>query len=289
MKAEGETAYEPHILLRMEAIKPRKTNMPATIVAFAEKDRTGILSGRSFANPTFETICGPLLSLLGGTQAQMKSADETATDDAEAIERAEHDLAVASGELMRTFSARIELADNVAALKKIGDVITPQIKARMLPTDLATVRDRYHRRMSAFPANGTAEPPQPKRGNGEPPHDPGTGKIGSAAIGMAIDTDKMFDSHAKALADPTGEEAARQLAAKLSERMERSSVVEQEQPAVSDPTVERILDAGRAAATNGKARYDRWEKHLSGPDFARVTNHIDELRAMAAAAAETKP
>ena len=155
MKAEGETAYEPHILIRMEAVKPRKTNALATIVAYAEKDRTGILSGRSFANPTFDTICGPLLGLLGGTQAQMKSADEFASDDAEAIERDEHAQAAASGELMRTFCARIELADNAAALKKIGDAITPQIKARMLPADLATVREKYHRRMSAVPETQT--------------------------------------------------------------------------------------------------------------------------------------
>ncbi|HJZ13825.1 MAG TPA: AAA family ATPase, partial [Acidobacteriota bacterium] len=56
MKAEGETAYEPHILLRMEAIKPKKTNEIAQIVAYAEKDRTGVLAGRSFVNPTFDSL-----------------------------------------------------------------------------------------------------------------------------------------------------------------------------------------------------------------------------------------
>ena len=69
MKAEGETPYEPHILIRMEAIKPRKTNEIATIIAYAEKDRTGILSGRSFSNPNFESICAPLMSLLGDKQS----------------------------------------------------------------------------------------------------------------------------------------------------------------------------------------------------------------------------
>src|SRR5260221_508225 len=42
MKAEGETPYEPHILIRMEALKPKKTNEVATIIAYAEKDRTGV-------------------------------------------------------------------------------------------------------------------------------------------------------------------------------------------------------------------------------------------------------
>src|SRR5580765_7412151 len=37
MKAEGETPYEPHILIRMEVIRPKKTNEVADIVAYAEK------------------------------------------------------------------------------------------------------------------------------------------------------------------------------------------------------------------------------------------------------------
>src|SRR3990172_1928893 len=43
MKAEGETPYEPHILIRMESIKNPATNK-ATITAFVEKDRTGVLA-----------------------------------------------------------------------------------------------------------------------------------------------------------------------------------------------------------------------------------------------------
>jgi hypothetical protein len=158
MKAEGETAYEPHILLRMEAIKPKSTNQMATIIAYAEKDRTGVLAGRSFASPTFQTICAPLLGLLGHTQAQIKTSDEVANDDAEAIEQADHAMKTASEELARTFAARIELADTATALKKIGDSITPQIKARMLPADLASVREKYQRRLSALPAINGEKP-----------------------------------------------------------------------------------------------------------------------------------
>ncbi len=85
MRAEGETAYEPHILIRMEAIKPARTNEIASIVAYIEKDRTGVLAGRSFINPTFESLCVPLLPLLGVTQAQMVTGDAAAMVDAETL------------------------------------------------------------------------------------------------------------------------------------------------------------------------------------------------------------
>jgi hypothetical protein len=215
MKAEGETAYEPHILLRMEAIKPRKTNALATIVAYAEKDRTGVLSGRSFASPTFETICGPLLGLLGVTQAQMKSGDETASEDAEAIERGERDFAAGSERLLRQYTAKIDLVESAAALKRIGDEMTPALKAKMLPADLASVRERYLRRMKELPeANKTNEPTTygmaefARGGPANPPNDPETEIISA----------KDAQAHTAALNDPTGEKAAELLASKLGNR-----------------------------------------------------------------------
>jgi hypothetical protein len=203
MKAEGETPYEPHILLRMEAIKPRKTNTLATIVAYAEKDRTGVLSGRSFPNPTFDSLCVPLLGLLGGSQAQMKSDDENANLDAEAIERERAARVAGSEELVRTFSARIDLADSAGALKVIGDGITPKIKAQMLPDDLAAVREKYQRRMRELPdvtpqANVTS--------------------LAADALDDAITQAKTLRQTAEALADPTGEKAGELLAQKLEER-----------------------------------------------------------------------
>jgi hypothetical protein len=146
MKAEGETPYEPHILIRMEAIKPKKTNEIATIVAYAEKDRTGVLAGRSFSNPTFETLCKPLLGLLGGTQAQIESSDETAAKDAEGMAEQEANRETKSREILREFSARIDLAKSPDELKKIGKEITPKLKAQMLPQDVATLREKYHER-----------------------------------------------------------------------------------------------------------------------------------------------
>ena len=155
MRAEGETPYEPHILIRMEALKPSKTQERAQVVAFAEKDRTGVLAGRSFVNPTFDMLCKPLLGLLGATQASVPGSDETASIDAEQLAKEETQRAEQSSEALRTWSAKIELAEDVPALKSIGSQITPQLKATMLPSDVATLRERYlarEQRLASMPA-----------------------------------------------------------------------------------------------------------------------------------------
>src|SRR5947209_8382924 len=52
MRAEGETAYEPHICLKMQPERTEKqgkrvvVSREQVVTAFAEKDRTGVLSGR---------------------------------------------------------------------------------------------------------------------------------------------------------------------------------------------------------------------------------------------------
>jgi len=143
MKAEGETPYEPHILIRMEAVKPKKTNETATIIAYAEKDRTGILSGRSFVNPTFETLCAPLMGLLGDKQAKMETGDESAAIDAEQLAKQDKDRDNESTGLLRDLKARIDLVKDAKALKDIGKEITPQVKARMLPAHVAELREHY--------------------------------------------------------------------------------------------------------------------------------------------------
>lgn len=174
MRAEGETPYEPHILIRMESIRPKKTNEVAEIVAFAEKDRTGVLQGRSFINPTFDSICKPLLGLLGDKQAQMPTSDETANVDAEALAQQEQDRSKESAELLDKFSARLTLAEDQAAVKAIGKEITTQLKAKMIPADVAALRERYREREKAVPAanaNGMTYPELAGAINGAPDKD----------------------------------------------------------------------------------------------------------------------
>jgi hypothetical protein len=149
MRAEGETPYEPHILIRMESIKPKKTNELAQIVAYAEKDRTGVLSGRSFVNPTYESLCRPLLPLLGSVQAHV-GADHAAAVDAETLATQEKEREVKSAEHLRNLSAMIDLAPDAKALKDLGKQITPELKASMLPADVAALREKYQGREQAL-------------------------------------------------------------------------------------------------------------------------------------------
>ena len=146
MKAEGETPYEPHILIRMEALKPKKTNELAMIIAYAEKDRTGVLAGRSFVNPTFDSLCRPLLGLLGATQAQLESLEATAVKDAETLAAEEQQRAAHSTELLKEWTSKINLAKSHDALKSIGKLITPELKAQMIPADVAGLREAYQTR-----------------------------------------------------------------------------------------------------------------------------------------------
>lgn len=156
MKAEGETPYEPHILIRMEALKPKKTNETAMIVAYAEKDRTGVLAGRSFINPTFDTLCKPLLPLLGATQAQIDTLDQAALKDSEAIAEEERARLARSSELLREWSAKVNLAKSPESLKQIGKLITPELKAMMTPQDVQSLREAYQTREKELPSSKAA-------------------------------------------------------------------------------------------------------------------------------------
>jgi hypothetical protein len=158
MKAEGETPYEPHILIRMEAVRPQKSHEIATIVAYVEKDRTGVLMGRSFTNPTFATLCAPIMGLLGGTQAQMATEEEAAAVDAEALAAQEQGKAVTSRDTLRTLSAKLELAATLPDLKVLGKTITAKLKATMLPADVQALRAKYAEREATLK---TGAPPIP--------------------------------------------------------------------------------------------------------------------------------
>jgi hypothetical protein len=170
MKAEGETQYEPHICLRMEAVRQtgKKGHVlkhgASIITAFAEKDRSGILQGRVIDWPDFESVAAPLLGLLGGTQAQVQSDDDAAAMDSEALARADRDRLANSRHTRRQFEARFELAKTHDALKAIGKEITPAVKKPMLPDDVAGLKDSYlaHESRLKGQANGNGRPTLPE-------------------------------------------------------------------------------------------------------------------------------
>lgn len=147
MKAEGETPYEPHILLRMEAIRDLKRGT-LDIVAVAEKDRTGILQGNQFRNPTGETLVKPLLPLLGDKQANVATVDETGLADAERLADEEHQREATSAESLRKLKAQFDLAGTPEEVEAVSKSITPELKKQLLPAHVNELREEYRKASS---------------------------------------------------------------------------------------------------------------------------------------------
>jgi hypothetical protein len=157
MRAEGETAYEPDVLVRLEAHKATKKAL-AIPVAHIEKDRTGVLAGQSIPSPTFDSLARPLLGLLGTTQAAMQSDDEVSVQDAEALARQEAERGRRSAELTGEYTGRFAQAETVPALQRIGGELKPAVKARLTAKDLERVRRAYATRLAALQAPTAAVP-----------------------------------------------------------------------------------------------------------------------------------
>ena len=167
MKAEGETPYEPHILLRMEGIKNHKTR-EVIITAFAEKDRTGVLAGQTIAWPTFDNIVKPLLSLLGGKQAHIASDEETSVKDSERLSEDDTKRIQHSADLLKRFKARMAVCDTKEDLKIIGKELTPELKKQFTTNDVAELREAYLEAEKALP-HAQKEAPQSPSPHDQPP------------------------------------------------------------------------------------------------------------------------
>jgi hypothetical protein len=139
MRAEGETAYEPDVLIRLESHKPSK-KAQAVPTAHVEKDRTGVLAGQTIAWPTFKNLAQPLLGLLGATQAALPTDDEVGLQDAEALAKQEREREQRSAVLAGQYLTRLNEAETVADLQQIAGELTPAAKARLMDKDLGRVR-----------------------------------------------------------------------------------------------------------------------------------------------------
>lgn len=148
MKAEGETPYEPHILLRLKCEKNKTGD--GLIQAFVEKDRSGVLQGRTIQWPNFESICAPILPLLGGKQAQTANEDQISAEDAEKRAQEEATKADASLRILQKFQARITLCESEEELKAVGKEITKEIKEQMVASDVADLRKIYQAAEQGF-------------------------------------------------------------------------------------------------------------------------------------------
>jgi hypothetical protein len=147
MRAEGETAYEPDVLVRLESHKPGK-KAAAVPTAHVEKDRTGVLSGKSIPWPGFDNLAKPLLGLLGTTQAAPPTDDEVGVQDAEALARQEREHAQRSAKLADGYTTRMVQAGTVADLQRVAAGLTPAVKAQLVHKDLTRVRGVYAGRLA---------------------------------------------------------------------------------------------------------------------------------------------
>jgi hypothetical protein len=149
LRAEGETGYEPDVLVRLESHKANRRRA-ATILAHVEKDRTGMLARTTIPWPTFDTIARPLLGLLGDKHVSMPSDDEVAVQDAEALERREEDRRRQSTELASDYAVKITDAATAAELREVAARLTPLVKSQLDASDLERVRNLYGKRLAGL-------------------------------------------------------------------------------------------------------------------------------------------
>jgi hypothetical protein len=147
LRAEGETAYEPDLLIRLEAYRPNKKAM-AVPIAHVEKDRTGVLAGQAIHWPNFDNIAKPLLGLLGATQALLPTEDEIGILDAEVLARQDKEQGQRSAELAGQFTTRMTQAGTIADLQRIGGELTAAVKQKFVAKDLERVRNTYSQRLA---------------------------------------------------------------------------------------------------------------------------------------------
>lgn len=120
MKAEGETPHEPHILGRM---RPERTEEGGYIVkVFFEKDRSGILTGKTINWPNYTTI-EPVVGYMSGTQqGKMGTEEETAEKDAAAIETQTQKAAKERETLFLQIRTALQNARTLDELKSAWDL-----------------------------------------------------------------------------------------------------------------------------------------------------------------------
>lgn len=177
MRAEGETQYEPHVCVRMEAVKPAKKSRAALAVttAFVEKDRSSKIHGRTIEWPTFDNLAAPLLGLLGGVQARMEGDDATARRDADANEARE--FAARSAIHRDQVLARLRKAGSLDAVNEVSETIPPQTSRELTAADRQAVRAEFKAARERFAARA-AEPAPPANGRQQDMIPAGAGPYG---------------------------------------------------------------------------------------------------------------
>jgi len=116
IKAEGETGYEPHILVHMTNVRDDQKNFH--VEAYFEKDRSGILAGKSIRNPNFATFESVLNYLSGvSTQGHVETADEAGAKDATEQADVEEKIGRERQLLFESIHAKLTEAKTIDELK----------------------------------------------------------------------------------------------------------------------------------------------------------------------------
>lgn len=139
IKAEGDTGYDPHILVRMlhETDGAGHNNV---VSAFFEKDRSGILAGKTLQWPDYKTI-EPIVNYLhGNTQAGLGTSESNAEKDSAAIEAQTQRNSNEQQALFEQIRTAIINAQNVDALKAAWD-LTKGKKTKLGPDFFAQLEN----------------------------------------------------------------------------------------------------------------------------------------------------
>jgi hypothetical protein len=154
MRAEGETAYEPHICIRMwpqrvgKNAKGKDVVLKDQVIAcVAEKDRSGILQGHLIEWPTFDNVVKPLLGAMGTVQGVTPSEEDAAAHDVEARQKAGHDKGNASKEWTRKFQAALLGADTEKEVEAVNKKLTAEVRKKLTSEDLEICKADFFLRL----------------------------------------------------------------------------------------------------------------------------------------------
>ena len=148
VRAEGETQYEFPVQIRMECPKGSKD-----VFAYCENDKSSVMKGKVFPNPTFATLA-PVLAYLDSEGRKSEDPDEIAANDSELLVKDEEKAKAKedrSRDLYTTLNAEIVKADTLAALGVVAAAVKKQRK-HLNDSHYATLGMTYVERNKALSA-----------------------------------------------------------------------------------------------------------------------------------------
>lgn len=123
---EKGTAYEFPIVVRMSAELRQKTNRKVHTM-YVEGDRTGVLDGRQFTKPGFDTVA-PLLPLLDNEQREREDEARRLEQDAEQLEAKANAKIAKSKTLKEDYTKRLLEVSSPAELDRLKHEISKKTR-----------------------------------------------------------------------------------------------------------------------------------------------------------------